>query len=71
MHNTGLVSLLAMAKPFPRPIQGKIFYKNSVFGFLGLKNSIITLWQGLFVYNLGDIAWHTAHRLMMLILYEG
>jgi hypothetical protein len=45
-----------MAKPFPRPIQRKIFYKNSVFGFLGLKNSIITPWQGLFVYNLGDIA---------------
>jgi len=45
-----------MAKPFPRPIQGKIFLKNSVFGFWGLKNSIITLWQGLFVYNLGDIA---------------
>jgi hypothetical protein len=45
-----------MAKPCPRSIQRKIFYKHLIFGFLGLKNSVIALLQVLFVYNLRGIA---------------
>jgi hypothetical protein len=50
------MSILAMAKPYLRPVHRKIFYKHLVFGFLGLKNSIITHWMALFVYNTGYIA---------------